>query len=159
MYIRNDLSYKIQNDLCIADGDREILIIEFLTKSMKIIIVSCCYKPLDGNQKIHSYLLQEILKNATVEKNFTFLQEILTSTAQNLTHGQCKNSQVASQPSFSYLISYIITLLGPWICLIPRLLDNQIIRSLGHQIIRSLDCQIIRSLDFKIVRSLDHQII
>ena len=49
MYIRNDLSYKIQNDLCIADGDREILIIEFLTKSMKIIIVSCCYKPLDDN--------------------------------------------------------------------------------------------------------------
>ena len=32
MYIKNDLSYKVQNDLCIADGDREILIIEFLTK-------------------------------------------------------------------------------------------------------------------------------
>ena len=49
IYIRNDLSYKIQNDLCIADGNREILIIQFFTKTMKIVIVFCCYKPLDGN--------------------------------------------------------------------------------------------------------------
>ena len=32
---------KIRNDLCISDGNREILTIEFLTKSMKDIIVSC----------------------------------------------------------------------------------------------------------------------
>ena len=27
VYIRNDLTYKIRNDLCISDGDREILTI------------------------------------------------------------------------------------------------------------------------------------
>ena len=43
MYVRNDLSYKIRNDLFTSDGDREILTIELLTKSMKNIMVSCCY--------------------------------------------------------------------------------------------------------------------
>ena len=43
MYNRNDLTYKIRNDLCISDGDRESLTIELLTKSMKNVIVSCCY--------------------------------------------------------------------------------------------------------------------
>ena len=33
MYIRNELTYKIWNDLCIFDGDREILKNELLTKS------------------------------------------------------------------------------------------------------------------------------
>ena len=41
MYIRNDLTYKIRNDLCISDGNREILTIELLMKSMKDTIVSC----------------------------------------------------------------------------------------------------------------------
>ena len=53
MYIRNDLSYKIRNDLCISDGEREILTSELLTKSMKNIIVSCYYKPPAGNWKNH----------------------------------------------------------------------------------------------------------
>ena len=46
MYSRNDLTYKIRNDLCISDRNREILISELLTKSMKNITVFCCYKPL-----------------------------------------------------------------------------------------------------------------
>ena len=55
------------NDLCISDGDREILTIE----SMKSIIVSCCYKPPDGNWKNHCDHMQGILTNATMEnKNF-----------------------------------------------------------------------------------------
>ena len=33
MYIRNDLTYKIRSDLCISDGDREILTIELLTRA------------------------------------------------------------------------------------------------------------------------------
>ena len=44
VYIRNDFTYKIRNNLCILDGNREILTIKLLTKSMKNIIVSCCYK-------------------------------------------------------------------------------------------------------------------
>ena len=34
MYIRNDLTYKIRNDLCISDSDREILTIELFAKSI-----------------------------------------------------------------------------------------------------------------------------
>ena len=71
MYIRNDLSYKIRNDLCTSDGDREILTIELLTKSTKNIIVSCCYKPPDGNWKNQWDDLQKILTNATMDNIFT----------------------------------------------------------------------------------------
>ena len=79
MYIRNGVSYKIQNDLCISDGDREIITIELLTKSMKNIIVSYCYKPPNGNWKNHCDHLQKILTNATIENKLYFLlQEILT---------------------------------------------------------------------------------
>ena len=55
MYIRNDLSYKIRNDLCTSDGDREILTTELLTKSMKNII------------------LQKVLTNATMENKLYFV--------------------------------------------------------------------------------------
>ena len=40
MYIRNDLIYKIRNNLCISDGHREILAIELLTIIIKNITVS-----------------------------------------------------------------------------------------------------------------------
>ena len=49
MYIRNDFTYKIRNDLCISDGDREIFTIQLLTESMKNVIVYSCYKPPDGS--------------------------------------------------------------------------------------------------------------
>ena len=73
MYIRNDLSYKIRNDLCTSDGNREILTTESLTKSMKNIIVSCCYKPPDGNWKNHCDHLQKIPTNATMENKLYFV--------------------------------------------------------------------------------------
>ena len=67
MYIRNDLTYKIRNDLCISDGNREILTIELLMKSMKDTIVSCWYKPPSDNWKNHCNHLQKSLTNATME--------------------------------------------------------------------------------------------
>ena len=67
MYIRNDLTYKIWNNLCISDGDREILTIELLIKSIKNIIISCCYKPSNGNWKNQCDHLQKILTNAAME--------------------------------------------------------------------------------------------
>ena len=73
MYVRNDLTYKIRNDLCISDGDRKILTLELLTKRMKNIIVSYCYKPPDGNWKNHCDHLQKILTNATMENKLYFV--------------------------------------------------------------------------------------
>ena len=78
MYIRNDLTYKIRNDLCISGNNREILTTESLTKSMKNILVSCCYKTPDANWKDHCDHLQKSLTNATMENKITLLQEILT---------------------------------------------------------------------------------
>ena len=55
--------------MSISDGDREILTIELVTKCMRNIIVSCCYKPPNGNcdHKNHCDHLQKILTNATKE--------------------------------------------------------------------------------------------
>ena len=68
MYIRNDLTYKIRNDLCISYGDKEMM-----AKSMKNIIVSCYYKPPDGNWKNHCDHLQEILTNDIMENKLYFV--------------------------------------------------------------------------------------
>ena len=78
MYIRNDLIYKIRNDICISHGDREILTIELLTKIMKNITVSCYSKQTDSNWKNHRDHLQKILSTATKENKLYFVQEIST---------------------------------------------------------------------------------
>ena len=75
MYIRKDLTYKIRNDSCISDGYTEILTIELLTKSMRNIIVSCCYKALDGNWENHCDYLQEILTDVIMESKRYFVTE------------------------------------------------------------------------------------
>ena len=73
MYIKNDFTYKIRNDLCISDGDREIFTIQLLTESMKNVIVSSCYKPPDGNWKNHCHHLQKILTNTTMQNKLYFV--------------------------------------------------------------------------------------
>ena len=78
MYIRNDLTYKIRNDMCISDSDREILTIELLTKIMKNIIVSCYSKQTDSNWKNHCDHLQKILTTATKENKLYFVKKIST---------------------------------------------------------------------------------
>ena len=50
-----------------------ILTIELLAKSMKNIMVSCCYKPPDGNWKNQCDHLQKILTNATKENKIYFV--------------------------------------------------------------------------------------
>ena len=67
MYIGNDFTHKtIENNLHISDCDKEILKIELLTKTIKS-IVSCCYKPAEGNWKIYCNHLQEIITDITME--------------------------------------------------------------------------------------------
>ena len=68
MFIRNDLTFKIQNDFRISESDREILTTDLLTKIMKNIIVSCCYKQSNGNSKNHCDLT-----NATMENKLYFV--------------------------------------------------------------------------------------
>ena len=68
MFIRNDLTFKTQNDFRISESDREILTIDLLTKIMKNIIVSCCYKQSNGNSKNHCDLT-----NATMENKLYFV--------------------------------------------------------------------------------------
>ena len=77
MYIRNDLTNKIRNDLCISDGDREIVTIELPTKSIKSIIVSCCYKLLVIG-KTTAIICRKFSLMPQRKTNFTLLQEILT---------------------------------------------------------------------------------
>ena len=56
----------------IYDGDRKILTTELLTKSIKKIIVLCCYKPPGGKWKNHFDNLQAVLTNVAMKNKIYF---------------------------------------------------------------------------------------
>ena len=68
LYIRNDPTNKILNDLCVSDGKRETM-----RKSMKKNIVSCCYKSHYSNWKNHCDHLEESLTNYIMENKLYFV--------------------------------------------------------------------------------------
>ena len=63
--------------ICFSDGDREILTIELLIKTIQSIKISYYYKPSDGNWESHCDHLQA-LQMPQWKTNFTLLQEMLT---------------------------------------------------------------------------------
>ena len=73
VYIRNDLTYKIRNDLCISDGDREILTIKLLAKGMKSIMFHVAINHPMVIGKNHCDHLQKFLTNATIENRLYFI--------------------------------------------------------------------------------------
>ena len=64
IYIHKSLKCNLRNDLCVSDKDKEILNIEISRENDKNILLSCCYRPLDGNNKNLSTFLQ----NNIIEK-------------------------------------------------------------------------------------------
>ena len=48
IYLKNNLVYRMRDDLTVADGDKEILTIEILNQESKNILLSCCYRPPHG---------------------------------------------------------------------------------------------------------------
>ena len=69
---RDGVLIYIRNDFCVFGGDREILATELLRNNMKNVIVSCCYKPPNGNWKNHCDHVKKVLTNATMEYKLYF---------------------------------------------------------------------------------------
>ena len=73
IYIKNDLIYKVRNDLSVSDDDRESLTIEIINKTSKNILVSCCYKPPNGNTRSFNKHLENIYNISSNEKKLLFI--------------------------------------------------------------------------------------
>ena len=57
IYVRADLIYKIRKDLSIYGKDKEILVIEIISKESKHMLLSCCYRPPnDITENLITYL-------------------------------------------------------------------------------------------------------
>ena len=73
IYVKNNLSFKIREDLNISDGDREFLSIEIINDFSKNYIITCCYKPPKGNNKNFSMQLNKIFDIANSERKGFFV--------------------------------------------------------------------------------------
>ena len=65
--------FKIRNDLSISDNDKEIITLEIINKESKNVILSCCYKPPNGNNEHLSTFLNNIFEKAFHEKKQCYL--------------------------------------------------------------------------------------
>ena len=70
--------YKIRDDLSTSDCDREILSIEIINNENKNTIISCCYKPPNGNTKAFNDSLNHVFQCANNEKSLSLLWETST---------------------------------------------------------------------------------
>ena len=55
IHLRNDIKFKIIEDLFLSDGDNECATIEIENKNSKKLLITCCYRP--PIQKIYFVLL------------------------------------------------------------------------------------------------------
>ena len=74
IYIRQNLNYKIRNDLTFSNSDNELLTVEIINENTKNLIVTCCYRPPSGNQNTINSQLTKVLQSSTSEnKNYIIL--------------------------------------------------------------------------------------
>ena len=73
IYIKTNLMYRIRDDLSVSGGDREYMTIEIINKGTKIYIISCCYKPPNGNTKNFTAHLNKIFQSANSEQKGFFI--------------------------------------------------------------------------------------
>ena len=73
IFIKRNLSCKIQKDLSESDEHKEILSREVSYKNSSNILLSCCYKPPKGDNDILSMFLKQVFKKSTAEKKPYYL--------------------------------------------------------------------------------------
>ena len=92
MYVRNNLMYKVRNDLSISDCNREFLTIEIINKESKNTIITCCYKPPRANTETFTAHLQLMFHKCSLEKKKIFVLGDLNLNALNYEEsGEIKN--------------------------------------------------------------------
>ena len=73
IFIKKNLSYKIRKDLSESDEHKEILSLEISYKNSSNILLSCCYKPLKGDNDILSMFLKQVFEKSATEKKLYYL--------------------------------------------------------------------------------------
>ena len=74
IYIHKRLNCNLRNDLCVSDKDKEILTIEFSRENDKNILLSCCYRPPNGDSENQSKFLQNhIIEKSVSEKKIGYM--------------------------------------------------------------------------------------
>ncbi|XP_065639635.1 uncharacterized protein LOC136072356 [Hydra vulgaris] len=79
IYIKQNIAHNVRNDLCVSDGDKEIVTIEILNnKSEKLksksILLSCCYRPPGGaSENLSLYLKHNVFHKGNKEKKKNFV--------------------------------------------------------------------------------------
>ena len=74
IYIHKSLKCNLRNDLCVFDKDKEILTIEISRENGKDIILSCCYRPPNGDsQNLSTFLQNNIIEKSVSENEISYM--------------------------------------------------------------------------------------
>ena len=74
IYIYKRLKCNLHNDLCVSDKDKEILTIEVARKNYKNILLSCCYRPPNGDsENLSTFLQNNIIEKSVSEKKISYM--------------------------------------------------------------------------------------
>ena len=74
IYIHGSLTYNLCNDLCVCDKDKEIITIEIYRENDKNILLSCCYRPPNGDsENLSTFLQNNIIEKSVSEKKISYM--------------------------------------------------------------------------------------
>ena len=60
MYLKNDIKFKLIEDLSVSDGDNECVTGEIENQNSKNLVIKCCYRPPIGTIKGLNFFLENI---------------------------------------------------------------------------------------------------
>ena len=74
IYIHKSLTCNLRKDLCVFDNDKEILTIEISRENGKNILLSCCYRPPNGdNENLSKFLQNKIIEKSVSKKTISYI--------------------------------------------------------------------------------------
>ena len=72
IYLKNDIKFKIIEDLSVSDGDNECVTVEIENKNSKNLLITCYYRPPSGAVKGLNSYLENIFKKANTKNKLCF---------------------------------------------------------------------------------------
>ena len=73
IYVKNHIKLKIIKDLSVYDGDSECVSVETENENSKNLIITCCYRPPNGDIKGLNNFLENVFKKANTENKLCFV--------------------------------------------------------------------------------------
>ena len=72
--IHKSLTWNLRHDLCVSDKDKEFITTEISRENGKNILLSCCYRPPNGDSENLSWFLQnKIIEKSVSEKRISYI--------------------------------------------------------------------------------------